>query len=90
MLKRKTVLPPEQGALRRRAIRVTAGFAAVTVVLLLGGVVILATPGNDPVDGVIAICGAAFGAFAVHLGLRLLRRGAATGDYSPPPSRGMP
>jgi len=85
----KFLLPPEQEALRRRAVRTTVGFAVATVAALIGGIFILAATSNDRVNGLIELCGTPFGAFAVYLGLRLLRRGARTGDYSPP-QRGLP
>ena len=85
----KFLLPPEQEALRRRAVRTTVGFAVATVAALIGGIFLLAATSNDRVNGLIALCGTPFGAFVVYLGLRLLRRGARTGDYSPP-QRGLP
>ncbi len=82
-------LSPEQAALRRRVIAVTLGFAVVTIALVIGGVVTLTTSSHDVVDGVVALGGSPFAAFTVYVGVRLLRRGARTGDYSPP-TRGLP
>jgi hypothetical protein len=80
---------PEQVAVRRRAMRGTVGAGVMTVAVLVGGILRLTTTSSDTLDGVIFVCLAPPCAFLVYLGARLLRRGARTGDYSPP-LRGLP
>jgi len=80
---------PDQVALRRRAILAAVGAAAMTVAVLVGGILRLTTTSSDTLHGVIFVCLTPPFAFLVYLGARLLRRGARTGDYSPP-RRGLP
>ena len=80
---------PDQVALRRRYILATVGAAVMTVAVLVGGILRLTTTSSDTLDGVIFIGLTPVCASAVYLGARLLRRGARTGDYSPP-RRGLP
>ncbi len=80
---------PDQVALRRRAIRATVVAAVMTVAVLVGGILRLTTTSSDTLHGVTFVCLTPPFAFMVYLGAQLVRRGARTGDYSPP-RRGLP
>jgi len=80
---------PDQVALRRRAILATVGAAVMTAAVLAGGILRLTTTSSDTLHGVIFVCSTPAFAFLVYQGVRPLRRGARTGDYSPP-RRGLP
>jgi len=79
----QAVALPDQVALRRRAILATVGAAVMTVAVLASGIVRLTTTSSDTLHGVFFVCLTPFGASAVYLGVRLLRR------YSPA-RRGLP
>ena len=85
----QAVALPDQVALRRRAMLATVGAAVMAVSVLVGGILRLTTTSSDTLRGVIFVCLTPVCASAVYLGARLLRRGARTGDYSPP-RRGLP